>query len=157
MRRVIAIAAAGFSLAGCSSFSMDYFKSAPPTVQLQLESRPSGADARTSLGPGCKTPCSVTISLPETGDFTVNYTLARFQPTTLPVTVTRTSGDLFTSATAKVEPNPVAAELAPIGPPPKAARKMMRPKKPKKQPKDTAAAPAASPFPEPAQTPPPTR
>ena len=33
MRRVIVIAVAGASLAGCSSFSMDAFKSAPPTVQ----------------------------------------------------------------------------------------------------------------------------
>jgi hypothetical protein len=57
MRRVIAIAAAGLTLAGCSSFSFDAFKSTPPTVQLQLDSVPSGADALTSLGPGCKTPC----------------------------------------------------------------------------------------------------
>ena len=37
MRRVIVIAAAGLSLAGCSSFSMDSFKPTPPTVQVQLE------------------------------------------------------------------------------------------------------------------------
>ena len=56
MRRGIAIAAAGLSLAGCSSFSFEAFRSTPPTVQLQLGSVPSGADALTSLGPGCKTP-----------------------------------------------------------------------------------------------------
>ena len=61
MRRVIVIAVAGASLAGCSSFSWDAFKPAPPTVQVQLESVPPGADARTSLGPGCKTPCSVAV------------------------------------------------------------------------------------------------
>ena len=44
MRRVIVIVAAGASLAGCSSFSMDYFKSTPPTAQLQLDSVPAGAD-----------------------------------------------------------------------------------------------------------------
>jgi hypothetical protein len=38
MRRVIAIAAAGLTLAGRSSFSFDAFKSTPPTVQLQLDS-----------------------------------------------------------------------------------------------------------------------
>src|SRR6202051_2425818 len=59
MRRVIVIAVAGASLAGCSSLSLDAFKPTPPTVQVQLESVPQGADARTSLGPGCKTPCSV--------------------------------------------------------------------------------------------------
>ena len=43
MRRFIVIAAAGFSLAGCSSFSMgDYFKSTPPTVQVQLELAAAG-------------------------------------------------------------------------------------------------------------------
>ncbi len=67
MRRVIAIAAAGASLAGCSSFSFDAFRSTPPTVQVQLESVPSGADALTSLGPGCKTPCSLAVSVPQPG------------------------------------------------------------------------------------------
>ena len=52
----------GSSLAGCSSLSLDAFKATPPTVQVQLESVPPGADAQTSLGPGCKTPCSVDVS-----------------------------------------------------------------------------------------------
>src|SRR5450759_537871 len=46
MRRVIVIAVAGASLAGCSSFSLDAFKPTPPTVQVQLDSVPPGADAR---------------------------------------------------------------------------------------------------------------
>jgi hypothetical protein len=149
MRRVIAIAAAGMTLAGCSSFSTDsltdYFKSAPPTVQLQLESTPPGAEARTSIGQGCKTPCSVTVTPPE-GGFTVSYTLAKFQPATVPVQVTRVPGDLLTSATTKVDPNPVVAELQPAVVP--KGSKTMRPKR-VKQPSDTAAAPAAaagSPF-----------
>src|SRR6476660_1100840 len=83
MRRVIAIAAAGASLAGCSSFSLDAFKPTPPTVQVQLESVPSGADAVTSLGPGCKTPCSVTVPVAEAG-FSVAYTMDKFQPATVP-------------------------------------------------------------------------
>ncbi len=45
MRHVILIAAAGASLAGCSSLSLDAFKSTPPTVQLQLE---LGTDGRGS-------------------------------------------------------------------------------------------------------------
>ncbi len=65
MRQVIVIAAAGLSLAGCSSLSWDAFKSAPPAVPVQLASTPPGADARTSLGPGCTTPCSVNITPPE--------------------------------------------------------------------------------------------
>jgi hypothetical protein len=152
MRRVIVIVAAGVSLAGCSSFSLDYFKSTPPTVQLQLDSVPAGADARTSLGPGCKTPCSVTLQPPETG-FSVTYTLNKFLPATIPVQVIRNPGDITTPSTTTFDPNPVVAELQPAGPPPKPIR--AKPKKPK-VPKGTAAAPAAgSPFPEPAQAPPP--
>ena len=57
MRRVFAIAAAGLSLAGCSSFSTDYFKSAPPTMQVQIEFEPArrrcadiaGAELQNSL------------------------------------------------------------------------------------------------------------
>jgi len=155
MHRVIAIAAAGFSLAGCSSFSTDYFKSTPPTMQVQIESNPPGADARTSLGQSCKTPCSVTLPVPDSSGFTVSYAMAKFQPANVPVQVVKVAGDLFTPGTAKTDPNPVVAELQPAGPPPKPARKMMRPMKPKA----TAAAPAADPdgsaFPAPAQGAPP--
>jgi hypothetical protein len=151
MHRVIAIAVAGLSLAGCSSFSMDYFKSAPPTMQVQIESTPPGADARTSLGQSCKTPCSVALPVPDSGGFTVNYAMPRFQPATVPVQVVRVPGDLLTAGTAKTDPNPVVAELQPAGPPPRAARKM-RPKKPK-VPEGTAAdaPPDGSAFPAPAQ------
>jgi len=154
MRRVIVVAVTGLGLAGCSSFSLDYFKSAPPTLQIQLESTPPGADARTSLGPGCKTPCAVTVPLPETG-FSVSYTLNNFQPVTVPVQVSGSPGNLLTSATTKLDPNPVVAQLQPIVPP-KPEHKPMRPKRPKK-PKDTAAAPPAggSAFPDPGQAPPP--
>src|SRR6266478_766480 len=91
MRRVIVIAVAGFGLAGCSSFSTDSFtsftfKPTPPAVSVPIDSIPSGADARTSLGPGCKTPCSVSVSAPDSG-FSVAYTLNKFQPATVPVQV----------------------------------------------------------------------
>jgi hypothetical protein len=156
MRRVIVIAAAGLSLAGCSSLSLDYFKPTPPTVQVQLESQPPGADARTSLGPGCKTPCSVAVTAPETG-FSVTYTLNRFLPATVPVQVIRNPGDFTNPATTTVDPNPVVAELQPSGPPPRAAarKKVLKPKKPKPPKGAAAPPPGGSPFPEPAQTAPP--
>jgi hypothetical protein len=146
MRRGIAIAVAGLFLAGCSSFSFDAFRSTPPTVQLQLDSVPSGADALTSVGPGCKTPCSVAVPVAEAG-LSVTYTLNKFQPVTVPVQVIHVPGDFSTPASTTVDPNPVVAELQPAGPPPR-ARSTLRPKKPK--PKATATAPAASPFPDPA-------
>ncbi len=150
MRRVIAIAVAGTSLGGCSStpslssFS-DYFRSTPPTIQVQLESQPSGADAKTSLGPGCKTPCSVSVAAPDTG-FSVTFALPRFEPATVPVNVIRNP-----DGPAITDPNPVFAELRPAGPPPRS--KGMKPKTVKKKPKPTA--PAESPFPDPNAPPPP--
>jgi hypothetical protein len=143
MRRVIAIAVAGVSLAGCSSVSWDMFKSAPPNVKIQLDSTPPGAEARTSLGPGCKTPCSVNVPVPD-ASFSVSYTLAKYLPATVPVNVIRNPGDFSTPATITTDPNPVFAELQPA-PPPKPVKKPHRPKP--KKPK--AAAPAASPFPDP--------
>ena len=89
MRRVIAIAVAGAGLAGCSSLSWDMFKSTPPNLQVQLESNPPGADAHTSLGPGCKTPCSVTTPVPG-ASFSVSYTLPNHQPATVPVNIVET-------------------------------------------------------------------
>jgi hypothetical protein len=152
MRRVIAIAVAGASLGGCSSmpsFSSvgDYFKSTPPAIQVQLESQPAGADAKTSLGPGCKTPCSVSVPAPDTG-FSVTYTLPRHEPATVQVNVIRNP-----DGPAMTDPNPVFAELRLAGPAPKA--KGMKPKTVKKKPKPAAAAPAESPFPDPNAPPPP--
>lgn len=149
MRRVLASAIAAVSLAGCSSVSWDMFKSTPPTVQVQLESSPPGADAVTSLGPGCKTPCSVTIPAPD-APFTVSYALNKHQPASVPVNVIKNPGDFSTPATVTTDPNPVFAQLAPAIP--KQVRKPHRPK-PKKP---AAAAPAAaSPFPDPNAAPPP--
>jgi hypothetical protein len=150
MRRVIAIAVAGASLGGCSSmpsFSSvgDYFKSTPPPIQVQLESQPAGADAKTSLGPGCKTPCSVSVPAPDTG-FSVTFLLPRFEPATVPVNVIRNP-----DGPAMTDPNPVFAELRPAGPPPR-AHKGMKPKTVRKKPKP--AAPAESPFPDPNAPPP---
>src|ERR1700694_2378563 len=120
MRRVIVIAVAGASLAGCSSFSLDSFRPTPPTVQIQLESVPSGAEARTSLGPSCKTPCSVAVAAPDAG-FSVTYTLNSSQPATIPVQVVHIPGDFSTPASTNIDPNPVVAELQPAGPPPEGA------------------------------------
>lgn len=159
MRRVIAMAAAAISLAGCSSFSAsDYFSSKPSTVQVQLESTPPGADARTSIGPGCKTPCAVAVTPPESG-FTVSYSMPGRDPATVPVQVVHTEGGLFSSGTTKIDPNPVFAELHAAAPPPKAHRPRPKPKKPAAA-AAAGTAPAAAPdsaFPNPGAAPPPQR
>jgi hypothetical protein len=143
---LFAIAVTGLGLAGCSS------KPAPPMFQIQLESTPPGADARTSFGGGCTTPCSVNTPLPDS-NFTVTYTLDGFQPVTIPVQVSGSPAGFMTPGTTRIDPNPVVAQLQPIVPP-KPERKPMRPKKPNKP---AAAAPAAagSPFPAPTQAAPP--
>ncbi|MCL2714419.1 MAG: hypothetical protein FWD68_07530 [Alphaproteobacteria bacterium] len=127
MYRLFMIVLAAAGLAGCSS--LDFFKSSPPNIQLQLDSNPPGADARTSLGPSCKTPCSVTVATGE--PFSVSYTMDKYQPATVQVNVTKNGGDLFTSATAIADPNPVRADLQPMTPPKPARRPHARAKGPK--------------------------
>jgi hypothetical protein len=143
MRRVIAVAATAISLSGCASFSssdtFSYFRSAPPSIKVQLESSPPGADARTSIGPGCKTPCSVSVTPPDgVTSFLVNYSMPGRQPASMPVAIIKDPGGMFASDTFRVSPNPVMAELQP--PPPPAPARPMRPKR-----KKPAAAPAAAP------------
>src|SRR3954464_10714825 len=140
MRRAIAIAVAATSLAGCSSLSFDSFKPAPPMVKVALESAPPGADATTSLGPACKTPCSIDVPAPDAG-FSVTFASPRFQPVTVPVQVIRNPGDFPPPPTPVIEPSPVFAELQPAAPPPKGP-KPMRPKKPKAPKAASAPAPA---------------
>jgi hypothetical protein len=141
--------AAGLSLAGCSSFSMDAFKSAPEPVTVQFESTPPGAEAKTSIGPACTTPCSLPIVTE--GNFEVTFTLPKFQPATVPVTVTKVPGDFTTAARTTIDPSPVAVELQPATPP----RRARKPRKraaaaPAAAAPAQAAAPAAgSPFPSP--------
>lgn len=154
MRRVIAIALAAATLSGCSSFAL--FKSEPPKAKVQLESQPEGADAVTSVGPGCKTPCSVSIEAPDTG-FSVTYTLDKYQPITVPVQVARSGGGFMTPVTITTDPSPVFAQLQPVPPPKKEHRRRRKPIKRviKRKPKAaSAAAPAqASVFPNPTPQP----
>jgi len=148
MRRIIAIAVGGATLAGCSSFSWDSLKPAPQPVQVQLESVPSGADAVTSVGPGCKTPCSVSVPAPDVG-FSVTFALPKFESVTVPVQVLRNPGDFATPASTTIDPNPVVAELKPAGPPPKTHRPQPKKPKPPKSAAAAAAPPDGSPFPDP--------
>ena len=142
MRRIIAVAITGASLAGCSSFSLDSFKPAPALVKVALESAPPGADATTSLGPSCKTPCSIDVPAPDAG-FSVTFASPRFQPVTVPVQVIRNPGDFAAPPTTIIDPSPVFAELQPAAASPK-VRKPMRPKKPTSSKADTAPNPAAA-------------
>ena len=103
-------------------------------VSLTIESDPPGADAKTSLGPGCRTPCMIPV--PADREFSVNYTLNGYLPQTVAViprgdaAVPDLASGHAAGASVEVTPNPVYAQLQPA-PPPAPNRK--RPRAPKKQ------------------------
>ena len=127
--RVCAIASA-LSLAGCAAWtpSWDWIPSLSggANVSLTIESDPPGADAKTSLGPSCRTPCMIPV--PADREFTVNYSLNGYLPQVVPVRP-RGGGDPATdvaagapggvgyAAQAELAPNPVYAQLQPAPPP----------------------------------------
>ena len=95
-------------------------------VSLTIESDPPGADAKTSLGPACRTPCMLPV--PADREFSVSYSLNGYLPQTVAVTpragdyVRTDSGSGGAAAAADVTPNPVYAQLQPA-PPPAPSRK----------------------------------
>jgi hypothetical protein len=158
MYRVIAVAVGGLLLAGCSSSSsfLDGLKPGPSTDTVRFESEPPGADAKTSNGQTCKTPCSLT--LPTEGPLTVTFSLNGYQPEQETIEPIDQVG-----SPPQFRPNPVMVELTPAPPPaakpkpkPRAARKPAAAKpataKPA-APKPAAAAPAPASAPAPAPAP----
>jgi hypothetical protein len=162
MKRVVAIAACGISLAACSSMpswmqfeTPSFMKSAPAATTMQFESEPAGAEARTSLGQACRTPCTQTVTASE---FTVSFALPGYQPQTVPVRVVA-SADGSDAEGARLVPNPVFVELQPAGPAPAKKPAPAAKKKPKAAPRaaPTAMAPEPAPAPAPASPWPPAR
>lgn len=142
MYRVVVIVASGLVLAACSStdlpswmkVDMDAFKASPPMDTVRFESEPSGAEARTSTGQTCRTPCA--LAVPASGNMSVTFTLNGYRPETETLELITNDG------TPNLRPNPVLVELTPAPPkltpaPPK--------KKPAPKPAPRAAAPAADP------------
>jgi hypothetical protein len=124
--RVVALTVAGLSLAGCGGLSLDWFSSSPPkpvNVMLDFDSDPKGAEAKTSIGPSCQTPC--TLEIPIKDPFTVTFSHEGYAEQKVPVQIEKKEGAVTLS------PNPVFAQLTST----------------KKKP---AAKPAAKPAPKPA-------
>ena len=120
MYRVLAVAGTALVLAGCASNNSDlskYFRNEPVLETVRFESEPPGADARTSTGQSCRTPCALPLAGAQ--GFDVTFTMAGFQPSVQKVEVFAV-GD----GTTRLRPNPVLAELTPMAPPPK--KKFMR-------------------------------
>jgi soluble lytic murein transglycosylase-like protein len=71
---------------------------------VRFESQPPGAEAKTSTGQSCRTPCA--LALPTEKPFTVTYTLTGFQPQTENIELV-SQGD----GTSSLRPNPVLVQL----------------------------------------------
>ena len=140
--RVSAIAGV-LVVAGCSSWtpSWDWVPSMSmraANVSLTIESDPPGADAKTSLGASCRTPCMIPVAADR--EFTVSYVLNGYLPRTVPVVPrqpdpTRMEVEAGGAAPAvDLAPNPVYAQLDPAPPPPASKKGRGRaPKQVKKQ------------------------
>jgi hypothetical protein len=123
MRRVTGVfllSTCGLIFAGCSSGSVNSLfpgmaNPNPPKATIQLQSEPAGAEAKTSLGSSCQTPCS--LELAANSDLAVTFSLNGYQPQTIPVKpVTAGTVEPGTYSTVALTPNPVMAQLAPIAP-----------------------------------------
>ena len=138
--RVGVIAGAAL-LAGCSTAWMPSWNlgsigstfTGGANVSLTIESDPPGAEARTSVGPACRTPCMIPV--PADREFTVTYTLNGYLPRTVPVVPrqpdpTRVDVEAGGAAPAvDLAPNPVYAQLDPAPPPAPVKRRPIRKKK----------------------------
>lgn len=116
-KRVLAVAICGVGLASCSSVAMpsfDAFKEKPTTTLLLIQSSPSGAEARTSLGQTCRTPCTMQIGAAD--DFTVSFGLDGYMPQTLTVHSTMSEGGFMTAPSPVLKPASLFPVLEPVAP-----------------------------------------
>jgi len=142
MKRVIAVAACGFTLTACSSFMPSFDLPSMPSLggggsvgaTLAVESDPPGAQASTQGGANCVTPCRLSVAA--NGPFTVNVALNGYIPQSVPVRVVspedpRLSSDDGSGGGPRLDPNPVYVELERAPPPAPPPRKVKpRPKRP---------------------------
>jgi len=104
------------------------------TEQFQIVSDPPGAEARTSMGLVCTTPCTLQVGRKD--EFTVTISKAGYQPAQIPVSTKVNTGggpafaDALTGAGPDHHPNPVEADLVPLKP------TRARPRKPSPQAKE---------------------
>jgi hypothetical protein len=128
MYRVLVIVGGALALAACSSspdwLSLDALKPAPIMDTVRFESEPPGAEAKTSSGQTCRTPCALALSV--NSPVTVTFTLNGYLPDTESIDPIAVTG-----GPTQLRPNPVMVELSPApAAPPKPAPKKPAPKKP---------------------------
>ena len=106
-------------------------KPAPQSEMLAIESEPPGAEAKTSLGQSCRTPCQLAVQ--PGSEFSVTLALSGYQLQTVSVRPEVQGA----GAAPRFAPNPVHVTLQAVTPPKKPIAK-------KKKPVVAAARPAAS-------------
>lgn len=137
MTKWVIAAAVSLALAGCGWLpsGMRFNLGGGASADLRIDSEPPGADARTSTGANCRTPCVLTV--PASGEFTVTVSAPGFQPQTVPVrprmpSDPRPVGEGEPAPGMELSPNPVLVQLelvpppAPKKPPPRRAKKTVR-------------------------------
>jgi hypothetical protein len=138
MYRVIVIVLGGLALAACSStpdwMSLDALKPAPVKDTVRFESNPPGAEAKTSDGQVCRTPCA--LAVPTGGPLTVTFALNGYEPDSETIQPISNNGGF-----PEMRPNPVQVDLTPAPPPPKPMKPVKKPikKKPVVKPKPKTA------------------
>lgn len=134
--------------------SLEFMKPSGQTEALRIESEPPGADAKTSLGQSCRTPCELPVQAG--GELSVTVALNGYQPQTVSVQPEAPSGALGSiTGSPRLAPNPVHVELQPAPAP--SAKKPAAKKKPvtaaRPAPATAPVASAATPAPAPAPSP----
>jgi hypothetical protein len=109
VNRFILVAACAFTLSACASYlpGFGFLQSTPQTEVLRIDSNPPGANATSSQGPTCQTPCDFTV--PSGSDLVITVAMSGYQPMAVPVHPQSSGGQL--------QPNPVVAALQPVTPP----------------------------------------
>jgi hypothetical protein len=108
-----ALVICGLGLTACGSSQtlpgLDPFKPKPTTTALLVQSNPDGADARSSLGGTCRTPCTMAIAT--AGDFTISFDRDGYEPQTVTVHSTMSEGGYTTPASPTLDPNVVSVAV----------------------------------------------
>src|SRR5436190_22367047 len=119
MGRVMSFTACGLMLCACSAAmpSLDFLKSAPQSETLAIESEPAGAEAKTSLGQSCRTPCQLAVQ--PGSEFSVTLALSGYHPQTVSVRPEAEGA----SGPPRLAPNPVQVTLQAVRPPKKPVAK----------------------------------
>jgi hypothetical protein len=114
--RALALMMCGLGLAACSSMpGFRSLKPKPTTTVLLIQSDPARAEARSSLGGTCRTPCTMAIAT--AGDFTIDFARDGYEPQTVAVHSTMSEGDYMTAPSPVLDPSTPYVTLRPLAQP----------------------------------------